>query len=97
MAKWKVNDGTQVFLEGSDKRYVGGDTFEATEERITAEGLTGYVTKAESAAKKPEAKKETEKAVSPAAPPAANKAVAAPTPREPVPTFDVKPAPKTGK
>ncbi len=100
MAKWKVNEGTQVAW--GEKMYAGGDTFSATEAEITAEGMGAYVTPVrESAAKKPEAAKpavkETEKAVSQAASPADNKAVAAPAPREPMPTFDIRSAPKPGK
>lgn len=44
MDRWTVNEGTQV--AHGDKIHTGGETFSATEEEITAEGLTPYVTKA---------------------------------------------------
>jgi hypothetical protein len=44
MDRWTVNEGTQVAY--GDKMHTGGETFSATEEEITAEGLTPYVTKA---------------------------------------------------
>lgn len=60
--KWKVSEGTQVFI--GDKRYVGGETFTATDSELDEFGSRAYVTEVrqQSAAK------------------AANKAVASPQP-----------------
>ena len=68
--RWKVNDGTQV--KWKDKLHAAGDEFAATEEQVTAAGLTSYVTKVRQQS----------------APKAANKAVAAPEPQQEVKVAD---------
>lgn len=62
--RWKVNEGTQVFI--GDKRYVGGDTFTATDDELDELGGRQYVSEVRQQA----------------APKAANKAVAAPEPHK---------------
>jgi hypothetical protein len=63
--QWKVNDGTQVAWGGG--LLAAGETFSATEDEITADGLGSYVTKVRHQAQ----------------PKAANKAVAAPKAGQP--------------
>lgn len=45
MAKWKVNEGTQV-VAPNGVLYAAGESFEATEAEIAAERLAALVTKA---------------------------------------------------
>ena len=42
MAKWEVNQWTQVVWDGA--WLTGGDTFEADPEKVASEGLSQYVT-----------------------------------------------------
>lgn len=62
MSTWKVNDGTQVFI--GDKRYTGGEEFDADDSELDEYGSRPYVTEVRQQA----------------APKAANKAQAAPKP-----------------
>lgn len=62
--RWTVNEGTQVFI--GDKRYVGGESFTATDAELDEHGSRAYVS---------EVRQQS-------APKAANKAVAAPKPQE---------------
>ena len=39
--RWKVNEGTQVFI--GDKRYIGGESFTATDAEVDALGSRPYV------------------------------------------------------
>ena len=65
MAKqYKVNDNLQVFI--GEKRYVGGETFSASDDQLDEHGARPYVTEVRQQAKAP----------------GANKAVAAPEPHE---------------
>lgn len=62
--RWQVNEGTQVFI--GDKRYVGGESFTATDVELDEHGSRPYVSEVRQQA----------------APKAENKAQAAPTPRK---------------
>ena len=56
MGKYKVNEGTQVFI--GDKRYVGGETFSATDAELDEFGSRGYVSEVKAAESKPAPKAE---------------------------------------
>lgn len=71
--RWRVNEGTQIFI--GDKRYVGGETFTASDGELDEFGSRAYVS--EVAEKKAEAKAQ---AAPVSTPKAENKAQAAPKP-----------------